>query len=202
MNYAQGTRQLEGFRKEIAKIRSKMRKVQDTLEPQEVADYEFEGSRGKIRLSELFGGKDELFIVHNMGRSCMYCTLWADGVNGVYEHLADRAGFVVSSPDTAAAQKKLADSRHWRFPMVSHRGTSFAKDMGYGSEKDGWWPGVSVFRRKGKKILRVSDTGFRPGDDFAAIWHFFDLLPGGRGEWSPQPKYRVSKKAAMAECCH
>jgi hypothetical protein len=36
--------------------------------------------------------------------------------------------------------------------------------------------------------VRVSDTGFSPGDDFCALWHLFDLLPGGAGDW--QAKYR------------
>lgn len=202
MNYAEASKRLDGFRKEIARVRKKMRKVQAAIEPEEVEDVALAGPNGKVKLSDLFGDKDELFVIHNMGRSCVYCTLWADGVNGVYDHLADRAAFVVSSPDAPAAQKKFAESRGWRFPMVSHKGTTFAKAMGYGSEKDGWVPGVSVFRRKGKKILRVSDTAFSPGDDFASIWHFFDLLPDGSGDWEPQYKYRGKKKPAAAGCCH
>jgi predicted dithiol-disulfide oxidoreductase (DUF899 family) len=199
MNYAQGTRQLDGLRKEIAAIRKKMRKVQASLEPEEVEDYALEGPDGRVRLSQLFGDKDELFVVHNMGRSCVYCTLWADGVNGVYDHLADHAAFVVTSPDTPAAQRKFAAGRGWRFPMLSHRGTSFAADMGYGSAEKGWRPGISVFARRGETLLRVSDTGFGPGDDFSAVWHLFDLLPEGAGDWSPQYRYRARK--AAASCC-
>jgi hypothetical protein len=45
-----------------------------------------------------------------------------------------------------------------------------------------------VFQREANRILRVSDTGFSPGDDFCALWHLFDLLPGGAGDW--QAKYR------------
>lgn len=203
MKYAEAAKRLQGFRKEIAAVRKQMRKVQAAVEPEEVDDYVFESRDGKVRLSQLFGDKDELFVVHNMGRSCTYCTLWADGVNGVYDHLADRAAFVVLSPDTPAAQRKFAESRGWRFPMLSHRGTPFAEDMGYGSESGGWMPGISVFKREGTKILRVSDTGFHPGDDFASIWHFFDLLPEGVGEWQPQYKYGTRKPApAMAGCCH
>jgi len=48
---------------------------------------------------------------------------------------------------------------------------------------------VSVFRKSGQRICRVSDTGFQPGDDFCAIWHFFDLLPEGANGWQPQYKY-------------
>jgi hypothetical protein len=49
-------------------------------------------------------------------------------------------------------------------------------------------PGVSVFRREGDSILRVSDTSFSPGDDFCSLWHFFDLLPGGVGDWPGRAK--------------
>ena len=72
--------------------------------------------------------------------------------------------------------------------MVSHHGTSFAADMGY--ERGGSaMPGVSVFKRQGKAIVRVADTGFSPGDDFCAVWHLFDLLPEGAGNWRPQYQY-------------
>ena len=75
----------------------------------------------------------DLFVIHNMGRSCPNCTLWADGFNGIYPHIADRAAFVVASPDPPDVQQSFAASRGWRFPMVSHQGSSFAADMGYRS---------------------------------------------------------------------
>jgi hypothetical protein len=50
-------------------------------------------------------------------------------------------------------------------------------------------PGISVFRRDGKRILRVSDATFEPGDDFCALWHILDLLPGGAGDWAPKFSY-------------
>jgi hypothetical protein len=49
-------------------------------------------------------------------------------------------------------------------------------------------PGVSVFKRDGNGIVRVSDTSFSPGDDYCTLWHFFDLLPGGVGELNSAPK--------------
>jgi predicted dithiol-disulfide oxidoreductase (DUF899 family) len=114
--------------------------------------------------------------------------LWADGFNGVYDHLRNRAAFVVSSPDEPARQREFAASRHWKFPMVSHRGTTFAVDMGYRGD-NGFAPGVSVFRREGGKLLRVADTGFSPGDDFCNVWHFFDLIPEGKAGWQPKFSY-------------
>ncbi|MBI1777726.1 MAG: DUF899 family protein [Proteobacteria bacterium] len=189
MRYETASQRLAGYRKELAGLRKKMQKLQRSAEAEPVEDYEFATVKGPVRLSRLFGKKEHLFVIHNMGASCRYCTLWADGFNGLYPHLADRAAFVVASPDAPKKQLRFKTARGWRFPMVSHSETSFAADMGYKS-KEWWMPGVSVFTKRGKKIYRVSDTGFGPGDDFCALWHFFDLLPKGAGDWQPQYKYR------------
>jgi predicted dithiol-disulfide oxidoreductase (DUF899 family) len=189
MQYAETSEKLAHYRQQIAELRAKIRDLQQSIEPGEVSDYEFSTVTGKVGLSELFGEKEYLFIIHNMGAGCRYCTLWADGFNGILPHLENRAAFVIASPDEPTAQQKFKTSRGWHFRMVSHRDNSFAHDMGYRSN-DGWLPGVSVFRRGGEGILRVSETRFGPGDDFCAIWHFFDLLPEGADGWQPQYKYQ------------
>jgi predicted dithiol-disulfide oxidoreductase (DUF899 family) len=188
MQYREGSEQLKGLRRDITELRGRMREIQAAIEPEPIDDYLFATPGGKVHLAELFAGKDDLFVIHNMGASCPYCTLWADGFNGVYEHLANRAAFVVSSPDPPMAQQAFARKRGWRFPMVSHTGSSFAADMGYRGD-NGWLPGVSVFRREASRILRVADTGFRPGDDFCFLWHMFDLLPEGAAGWAPRFGY-------------
>jgi predicted dithiol-disulfide oxidoreductase (DUF899 family) len=196
MTYAATSDLIGEYRRQIADIRKKMRAAQESIEPQLVQDYEFANDRGEVRLSQLFGGKDDLIVIHNMGRSCPYCTLWADGYNGVYHHLADRAAFVLSSPDDPKAQREFAQSRGWAFPMVSHAGTSFAKDMGYVGESGGPTPGLSVFQRRGENIVRVSDAGFRPGDDYCAVWHILDLIPEGAAGWQPKFNYSQQSRAA------
>jgi predicted dithiol-disulfide oxidoreductase (DUF899 family) len=188
MSYKDSAEKLREYRREIAGLRQKMREAQAAAEPEEVNDYELVVPEGKIRLSSLFGGKDTLIVVHNMGMSCPYCTLWADGFNGVYDHLRNRAAFVVSSPDAPAKQQEFAAGRNWKFPMVSHKGTTFAADMGYVRE-NGFIPGVSVFKRQGGKLVRVADTSFELGDDFCSVWHFFDLIPEGAAGWQPKYKY-------------
>jgi len=189
MEYAQTAEKLAQYRLQIALLRGKMREVLQSVEPEEVSDYEFSTTEGNVRLSELFGEREYLFVIHNMGAGCRNCTLWADGFNGILPHIEDRAAFVVTTPDEPAAQQKFKAARAWHFRMVSHRNTTFADDMGYRGD-DGWLPGVSVFRKRGQKICRVSDTGFQPGDDFCTTWHFFDLLPEGPDGWQPQYKYQ------------
>ena len=189
MNYQSTAERLNDYRRQIAELRQKMRAAQAEIEPEPVKDYAFRGANGAtVKLSELFGEKGTLFVVHNMGASCRYCTLWADGFNGVFEHLRSRAAFVVSSPDAPEKQQAFAASRGWRFPMVSTVGTTFAQDMGYWQDNRAM-PGVSVFKRAGDEILRVADTAFSPGDDFCGVWHFLDLIPEGATGWQPQYKY-------------
>lgn len=157
---------------------------------QVVDDYIFKDWDDKdVRLSSLFGSNKDLILIHNMGRQCPYCTMWADGFNGVLDHLKDRAAFVVVSPDSPQTQKAFATSREWKFKMLSAKGSSFNKDMGFES-KDEAQPGVSVFQKtRDGKILRVAKDEFGPGDHYCVVWHFFDLLPNGANGWSPKFKY-------------
>ena len=189
MRYEDATERLREVRGRIAELRNELREVQSKIEPAEVQDYRLTAADGKpIQLSELFGDREHLFVVHNMGRSCSYGTMWADGFNGVIDHLENRAAFVVSTPDSPETQRKFAESRGWSFRMVSHEGTSFASDLGYRRDES-WWPGVSVFQRDGDRIVRVSDTEFGPGDDFCSVWPLLELLPEGPEGWQPKFKY-------------
>jgi predicted dithiol-disulfide oxidoreductase (DUF899 family) len=189
MSYRETTAKLAAYRREIAVLRDQMRALQKDVEPEEVDDYRLTGADGPVRLSQLFGDKDTLFVIHNMGKTCPNCTMWADGFNGVLPHLENRAAFVLASPDDPAIQAAFAASRGWHFRMASHQGTDFAADMGYRSEPEGWLPGVSVFRRDGGRITRVSDQRLGPGDDLCSVWHFFDMIPEGPAGWRAKFRY-------------
>ena len=154
-----------------------------------VADYALATTRGPVKLSALFSGKRDLIVIHNMGRQCRYCTMWADGFNGLYPHLADRAAFVVISPDSPAVQKKFAASRGWRFPMASGQGSTFIHDMGFLPKPDEPWPGVSTFQRVRGRIFRVAKAPFGPFDQFCATWPLFALLAAGVDGWEPKYRY-------------
>jgi len=155
-----------------------------------VSDYLFTDHAGKkVKLSALFGKGKDLIIVHNMGTGCSYCTMWADGFNGVRQHLSDRAAFVVISPDKPAVQKKFAAGRGWKFPMLSSHGTTFFKDMGFEAEGGKPWPGVSAFRKEKGAIRRTDAAPFGPGDEFCSVWPFFELLQDGADGWGPKYKY-------------
>jgi predicted dithiol-disulfide oxidoreductase (DUF899 family) len=199
MTYADTMTELNAKRAELARVRSEMRALQARVEPQPVEDYVLAGWNGPVRLSELFGDKRDLIVIHNMGTGCPACTMWADGFNGVYDHLASRAAFALASPNPVETQKQFAKSRGWRFPMVSYEGSTFAEDMGYRQGRDsgdaqmgGWEPGVSAFRKDEQgRIWRLSDAEF--GDDwdvYCVVWHLFDLFPDGAADFRPRYSYQ------------
>lgn len=176
--------------KEIAQKKIELKKLRAELPAQEVEDYVFEDWNGvEVKLSELFGGKDELILVSNMGKSCRYCTLWADNYNGIVKPLNDRAAFVVVSPDSPEVQKEFAASRGWNFRMFSHQDNSFIKDFGF-QGKDHVMPGIMSFTKENGKIYFHSRTYFGPGDNYCNMWDFIDLLPKGVNGWIPKYDYQ------------
>lgn len=175
---------------EIKQKKKLLAELRKEATPKSVEDYTFTTASGNIKLSDLFGGKEELILVYNMGKSCPYCTLWADGYNGLTEHLQNRAAFAVVSPDEPTVQNEFAKSRKWKFPMYSHKGTSFIGDMNMLTEKGNPMPGVSVFTKNGDgEILHQSISTFGPGDNFCVMWDFIDMLPKGVNGWAPKYEY-------------
>ena len=176
------------LRMQIMELRGQVATLQKALPVEAVKDYRFESESGAVSLSSLLADKQSLYVVHNMGTSCNYCMLWADGFNGVSQHLQDYSAFVISSPDSVETQQAYRSERGWDFPMVSVKNNTFAADMGFTSD-EGYLPGVSVFKRDGNSIVRVGSSMFGPGDDFCAVWHLLDLTPEGAHDWQPRKGY-------------
>ncbi len=176
---------------EMAVLREKLVTARKAIGPESVDNYEFPAAEGgAVTLSELFGDKQDLLVIHNMGKACRYCTLWADGLNGVVSHLANRAGLALFSPDDPQTQRAFAESRGWRFRVVSYGDTDFAAKMGFNNQPDRYMPGASAFlKRADGSIVRTGRAYFGPGDDFCAVWHLFDLFADGAAGWEPQYAY-------------
>ena len=148
-------KRIQELGKEVMQKAQELHKLRLELPPTEVEDYVFEGPDGaEVRLSGLFGDRKDLVLIHNMGSSCPYCTLWADSFNGLLPYFVDRAAFAVVSPDEPEVQRNFAETRGWKFPMFSDRERRFTKEMGFwgsygeGAGGDGPWPGFSTFRLK------------------------------------------------------
>lgn len=179
------TPEIESLERQVMELKAQLSKARQSAEPQRVGDFVFATRDGDVRLSELFDGREDLIVVHNMGRSCPYCTLWADGLNGHVDRYLERAAFVVCSPDAPEVQQEFAKSRGWNFRMVSDASKEFTSAMGFWTEADGWWPGVSGFRLSGTEVLRTGRAVFGPDDEFCPVWPLFDLIGGPKG-WEPR----------------
>lgn len=172
--------QINALEQEIFEKKKQLVALRTSVGERLVPNYEFVTSTNQqTSLLDLFGDKNELFVIHNMGRGCSYCTMWADGFNGVYHHLAAKAGFVLASPDEPFVQEDFAAERKWQFPMVSVKDSPFTDEMGFMINKQ-HYPGVSTFRKdEDHNIYLYAQAFFGPGDDYCVPWHLFDLLPSG-----------------------
>src|SRR5271163_2387251 len=96
--------------------------------------YRFEGPEGQVSLGELFGGKNQLVVYHFMfapdwEKPCKSCSFWADGYNGIGEHLAARDTQLIAI-SRAPLEKLQARARKmgWMFPWYSS-GDDFPYDF-------------------------------------------------------------------------
>jgi predicted dithiol-disulfide oxidoreductase (DUF899 family) len=178
-NSGKTEKKLKKLDEEIRQARKKIVKILSKQAKMDVEDYTLKDRNGTdVKLSYMFGDKENLIIIHNMGKSCSYCTLWADGFNGVDYFIEKKAAFALVSPDPPDVQKQFSAERGWKFNMYSGNGSTFISDMGYVTPEGSYWPGVSVFHKdKDGKITRVAKDYFGPGDFYSSPWHFFDLLP-------------------------
>jgi len=145
-----------------------------------------------VTLSELFGDRDELLVVHNMGKNCSYCTLWADGFTGLTDQILTRCGFAVINMDTPDDNKMRMAQRKWTFPFLSDVSGLFTRECGFESAQTadiGKCPlkcGISTFLKEDKKIYQVTySTEYGPFDNYSPIWHMIRLLPRGVNKWEP-----------------
>jgi predicted dithiol-disulfide oxidoreductase (DUF899 family) len=188
-----GDLEIEQLEREIEALHVQLTAARRRRGHEPVDDHEVTTEDGPRRLSDLFGDHADLLLIHNMGSTCAYCTLWADGFAGLLPHLEQRAAFVIVSPDEPALQRAFATSRGWPFTMVSSHGRDVARRLGFETDDGHVLPGVSALHRHlDGSLARTGKAVFGPGDDFCALWHLFDLLDGGAAGWEP----RIERTAA------
>ena len=70
---------ISSLQDEIQKNRKEILMLREQLIPERVENYSFTSheAEGKVYLKDLFGETGELVVIHNMGKKCNYCSLWA-----------------------------------------------------------------------------------------------------------------------------
>lgn len=183
--------EIELLQQEIFKKQKELIELKQKMPLEKIKNYSFKNVNGKeVGLLDLFEGREELLLIHNMGKSCVYCTMWADVLSGMNHIVKDRVNIVLTSPDDVNNLKSFSESRKWNLDCYSYHGTDFSVELGFAYDKEGrrWYqPGVSALILKDGKIYRTAKDYFGPGDVYCAPWHLFNLLPKGDDGW--QPKY-------------
>lgn len=151
-------------------------------------EYTFESTEGPVSMSQLFGEHDTLFIIHNMGQGCRYCTLWGDGLNPFVSHLESVAGIAMVSGDDPGMQRRFSNSRQWRFRMLSHGKGDYYREQVVSPEYENC-PGIACYKRIDGNIYRIAGAEFGPGDLYCSLWHVLSLAGMGVEDWTPQYRY-------------
>ncbi|WP_265516984.1 DUF899 domain-containing protein [Nitratireductor luteus] len=100
-------------------------------------NYVFEGSDGRKRLIDLFGGRRQLIVGHFMfdprwEKGCSSCTAGADEISdGLIRHLNSRdTSFACISRAPVEKIERYKAERGWRFPWYSSYRSDFNYDFG------------------------------------------------------------------------
>ena len=182
------TEEIQKLEQELYQLTGKLNQLKQKAPAVEVQNYQFQTQSGETCLLDLFGDRDKLLVIHNMGQGCRYCTLWADGINGFLPHLESAMSVVLVSKDGPEEQRRFANERGWRFRLASHGGGSYMQEQSVmASEANA--PGAAFYERDGKKIMKRNTAVFGPGDLYCSFWNLLGLAGLTEKEWTPQYQY-------------
>ena len=171
-----------------------------------VENYTFEGAQGSIRLSELFGSHNTLIIYSYMygpndDNPCPMCSAYMDSLNGQLKHITQRTAFAVVARAPFDKVANLRDAHKWDdIPWYSASQCTYAQDYKSEMPNGAQVPMCNVFVKDGELIYHswCTEAFFVPAphhprhvDMLWPLWHYFDLLPQGRGEFMPSLDYEA-----------
>lgn len=180
--------EITNLEQQIHELTQKLNELRKANHGPKVCNYRFATLEGETTLLDLFGDKERLLLIHNMGQGCRYCTLWADGFNGLLAHLESAFSVVLVSKDSPVTQRLFANSRGWRFRLASHKGGDYISEQTVMEGTDNM-PGAVVYIRDGDEIYRKNACAFGPGDLYCSMWSLLGLAGLGEADWTPQYNY-------------
>src|SRR6266446_10447236 len=122
--------------KEFTRLRDELSRERREL-PWERVDknYVFDGPNGKVKLADLFDGRNQLVIYHFMfgpdwAEGCPSCSFVSDHFDGALPHLAARDVTLVAVSRAPLAKIEAFQKRMgWHFNWVSSYGGTFNADF-------------------------------------------------------------------------
>jgi predicted dithiol-disulfide oxidoreductase (DUF899 family) len=185
-------------------VAAKRRKLPDGGQLKE--DYLFqwanEGKVGqRVKLSELFGGKDTLLLYSfmfgpNWDKPCPSCTSLMDGFDRTWYSVAQDAAFAAIAKAPAEKINAWAKERGWsQIPLLSGYESPFQADYKCQdpTKDDMQWPVMHAFRKRNGKIFHFwgTETMSNHVDTVWPYWNLLDFTPEGRADRdTPPQKFR------------
>jgi len=168
-------------------------------------DYVFqwanEGKVGqRVKLSELFDGKDTLLVYSfmfgpNWDKPCPSCTSLMDGFDRTWYSVAQDAAFAAIAKAPAERINAWARERGWsQIPLLSGYESPFQKDYKCQGETDDMQlPVMHAFRKRNGKIFHFwgTESMINHVDTVWPYWNLMDFTPEGRPDrQTPPQKFR------------
>ena len=169
-------------------------------------EYTFEGPDGRVSLSDLFQGHNQLVIYHFMlgpdwESGCKSCSFWADNFQNLTPHLAARdVSFLLVSRAPIEKIQAFKQRMAWDTKWVSSLGSDFNFDYNvsfdnqaledntaYYNYRKGTFPseeapGISAFIKQDGNIYHTYSAYSRGLDMLNTAYHILDITPKGRDE--------------------
>ncbi|MBL4681471.1 MAG: DUF899 family protein [Pseudomonadales bacterium] len=180
--------ELQQAEKDLFELTQRVAELRKDAPLVSVKNYVFEDTDGNVSLKALFGSNKILFLIHNMGQGCQHCTLWADGLNGFIPHIESEFALALVSKDNPDTQRRMANSRQWRFKMASHGGGEYISEQSVLKGENNM-PGIVCYVLEDGEIFRKNSAIFGPGDEFCSQWNLLSLAGISENEWVPQYDY-------------
>lgn len=199
--------------KEFTRLRDRLNEERRALPWEKIEkQYVFDGPKGKEALADLFDGRGQLIVWHFMfgpdwQQGCSHCSFWADGWNGVVEHLKHRDTTMIAISRAPLSKIESFKRRMgWGFKWVSSANTDFnfdyqasarpeeliAKKVLYNYQEmepfSDQMHGCSAFYKDERgDIFHTYSTYARGVDMLNVAYQFLDLTAKGRDEdWSQE----------------
>ncbi|MGA8594887.1 MAG: DUF899 domain-containing protein [Bryobacteraceae bacterium] len=154
--------------------------------------YEFDGSKGKVSLLDLFEGRRQLVVYRAFyepgvfgwpDHACRGCSLAADHVSHLSHLNARDTALAFASRAPQADIARLKERMEWNMPWYT---ITDSFDVDFGVDQ---WYGYNAFIREGDRVFRTYFLNGREAEVMGNTWSYLDITPLGRQEtWEDSPE--------------
>jgi predicted dithiol-disulfide oxidoreductase (DUF899 family) len=154
------------------------------------ADYEFDGTDGRVMLSDLFEGRSQLILYHfwhpEGGEPCGGCSMFTDQIGHLAHINARDTSFALVSTAPQPQIEAFKERMGWEIPWYTVVGDEFQTARGTTE-----YFKLDVYLRDGERVFLTYSTTGRGVEALGSVWTFLDLTPLGRQEdWEDTPPGR------------